>query len=429
MDEHDPAARLAVRVRQHDPIAPGAHAEIPHGPDRQAMAAPFDSAQGKPLDMYVPTFQGLSAFDLIRPANRGAACFPFNTDRLGFFRARNAIYYLALALKSLRPRLSILAPDYHSGNEILALRAAGADVRLYPVGRDMQPNLEAIERLCAQHDPDVLYVIHYLGWPQPMAALSALCRQRTMLLIEDCALSLLSEPDGTALGTHGDWAVFCLYKTLPVPNGALLVQNTLSLATLDRLCLRPAGAVSLLGRVAELVVQRLRARANIIGGSLQAAKQVVGRALGSIEVNRANVGDIGFNKADVDLRMSPASERLLQRFDFDTIRRRRVSNYQLLHRTLNGAVRNLHSRLHPGVCPLFYPIVVDDKAAAARALRKRGIQALEFWNHGADAIAGESTDVRYLRSHILALPVHQDLSPRHLGHMADCVARVVPRAA
>jgi dTDP-4-amino-4,6-dideoxygalactose transaminase len=393
------------------------------------MAAPFDFAQGKPLNMYVPTFQGLSAFDLIRPANRAAACFPFNTERLGFFRARNAIYYLTLALKSLRPRLSILAPDYHSGNEVLALRAAGADVHFYPVGRDMQPNLDAIERLCAQHDPDVLYVIHYLGWPQPMAELSALCRQRTMLLIEDCALSLLSEPDGTALGTHGDWAVFCLYKTLPVPNGALLVQNTMSLATLDRLRLRPAGAVSVLGRVAELVVQRLRARANIIGGSLQAAKQVVGRALGSIEINRANVGDIGFNKADVDLRMSPASERLLQRFDFDAIRRRRVSNYRMLHRSLNGSVRHLHARLDPGVCPLFYPIVVDDKAAAARTLRERGVQALEFWNHGADAIAGESADVRHLRTHILALPVHQDLSPRHLGHMAQCVSRVVPHAA
>ena len=379
--------------------------------------------------IYVPTFQGLSAFDLIRPASRAAACFPFNADGMGFFRARNAIYYLALALKSLRPKLSILAPDYHSGNEVLALRAAGADLHFYPIRRNMQPDLDAVERLCEQHDPDVLYVIHYLGWPQPMADLSALCRQRTMLLIEDCALSLLSEPDGKALGTHGDWAVFCLYKTLPVPNGALLVQNTMSLDSLDRLNLRPAGTASVLGRVAELAVQRLRARANAIGGTLQAAKQAVGRALGSIELNRANVGDIGFNKADVDLQMSSASERLLQRLDFARIRRQRVGNYQMLGESLNGSVTPLHARLDSGVCPLFYPIVVGDKTGTARALRGQGVQALEFWNHGADAIAGESHDVQYLRSHILALPVHQDLSPRHLGHMASCVTRVVPRAA
>lgn len=378
--------------------------------------------------IYVPTFQGLSAFDLIRPANRTSACFPFNGNSLAFFRARNAIYYLTLALTSLRPRLSILAPDYHSGNEVLALRAGGADVHFYPIGRDMQPDLDAVDALCARHQPDVLYVIHYLGWPQPMAELSALCRQRTMLMIEDCALSLLSEPGGRALGTHGDWAVFCLYKTLPVPNGALLVQNTMPLATLDRLNLRPAAMASVLGRVGELVVQRVRARANTIGSTLQAAKQAAGRALGS-KVSRSNVGDIGFDKADVDLRMSGASQRLLRRLDFDGIRRRRVSNYETLGRALNGAVTPLHPRLDSGVCPLFYPIVVDHKAAAARELRARGVQALEFWNYGADDIGGESADVQYLRSRVLALPVHQDLSARHLDHIADCVTRVVPLAA
>lgn len=381
------------------------------------------------LGMYVPTFQGLSAFDLIRPASRAAACFPFNAGSAPFFRARNAIYYLAQALKSLRPRLKVLAPDYHSGNEVLALKAAGAAVQFYPIQRDMQPDLEALERLCEQHDPDVLYVIHYLGWAQPMAAINALCRRRTMMLIEDCALSLLSEPGGQTLGTHGDWSVFCLYKTLPVPNGALLVQNTMPLGALDRLQLRRAGALSVMGRVAELVVQRVRARANAIGTTLQSAKRVAGKAMGAADVSRANVGDIGFNLDDVDLRMSRTSQRLLQRFDFDDIRRRRVRNYEALDEALNGRVTHLQRGLDAGVCPLFYPIAVTDKPAAARELRRHGVQALEFWNHGAGVIAGESRDVQYLRSHVLALPVHQDLSPRHLRHMADRVVRAVANAS
>src|SRR5688500_15604611 len=421
MDVHDTAARLVVRVRQQDAVAHGPHTEVPNDAGDKAMAAT--------LGTYVPTFQGLSAFDLIRPANQGAACFPFDTESLPFFRARNAIYYLFLGLKSVRPRMSVLVPDYHSGNEVLALRAAGATLHFYPIGRDMQPDLDAVEQLCKQHDPDVLYVIHYLGWPQPMGAFGEICRRRTMLLVEDCALSLLSEPGGEALGTHGDWAVFCLYKTLPVPNGSLLVQNTMPLGSLDRLSLRPAGAVSVMGRVAELVVQRVRARANAIGSTLQSAKRVVGRAMGAVEVGRANVGDIGFNLEDVDLRMSSTSHRLLRRFNFDAIRHQRVSNYSALRTALNGSVTPLHSQLEDGVCPLFYPIVVGDKSATARALRADGVQALEFWNHGADAIAGERADVQYLRSHVRALPAHQDLSSRPLHHMADRVSRVVPRAA
>lgn len=381
------------------------------------------------LTMYVPTFQGLSAFDLIRPAAGAAAAFPFNAESLPFFRARNAIYHLFLALKTLRPRMRVLVPDYHSGNEVLALRAAGANVLFYPIGRDMLPDLAALDRLCEQHDPDVLYVIHYLGWPQPIDALAALCRKRTMLLVEDCALSLLSQPDGQALGTHGDWSVFCLYKTLPVPNGALLAQNTMPLGSLDRLRLRPAAAVSVIGRIAELLVQRVRARANSVGITLQSAKHMVGRVMAAADGARSSVGDIGFDLKDVDLEMSPASQRLLQRFDFDDIRRKRVSNYRRLGAALNGSVTHLHPQLDEGVCPLFYPIIVDDKAAAAHALGAQGVQALQFWNHGGGAAETESADVQYLRSHVLALPIHQDLSPHHIDHIADRTARLSSCAA
>src|SRR5258706_13697702 len=94
-----------------------------------------------------------------------------------------------------------------------------------------------------------------------MAELTDLCRRREMLLVEDCALSLLSETAyGGALGSFGQWSVFCLYKTLPLPNGALLVQNEQRLESLERLKLRRAGSASVLGRTAELGVQRIRCR-------------------------------------------------------------------------------------------------------------------------------------------------------------------------
>ena len=370
------------------------------------------------MTTYVPTFQGLSAFELVRPRVSAPACFPFNTARVGFYRARNAIYYLFEALRSLKPRLVVLAPDYNSGNEILALRAAGATLHYYRVGADMQPDLHQIEELCRRHDPDVLYVIHYLGWAQPLEGMRRLCRQRTMILVEDCALSLLSAPGGQPLGSGGDFSVFCLYKTLPVPNGSFLVQNTLSLDPLDRLRLRRAGAASVLGRMAELLVERSRGRGNGFGSLLQSAKRVLGRAAGAARVRRANVGDLGFNLAEVDLEMSPATDRLLQRLDFDAIRRRRAAKYRALQAALNGAVRAAQPELPEGVCPLFFPILAREKSAAARALRASGVQALEFWNHGADSADSESQDIRFLRSHVLALPVHQDLSPRQISHMA-----------
>lgn len=374
--------------------------------------------------MYVPTFQGLAASDFVRPPCSKECPYPFNVpNRLLFYRARNAIYYLFRALVSANGRVTVLAPDYNSGNEVLAMRAAGATIHYCSVSRDMQLDPTEVERLCDIHNPDVLYVIHYLGWPQPIQQLADLCRRRGMVLIEDCALALLSELDGRPLGAFGDWSIFCLYKTLPVPNGAILVQNAGKHEPLGRLQLRQVGLASVLGRTAELFVQRLRSRVDSLGAMLQRVKRGLGRAAGALEVDRASVGDIGFNLAEVDLRMSGVTECLLSRLDFDQIRRRRVWNFQQLAQELGERVSLVHAGLRDGVCPLFFPILVPDKRNAAEALRRRGIDALEFWNDGAGAPGSDlSPTAHFLRRHVLALPIHQDLTPRHVAYVAQQVS-------
>ena len=47
--------------------------------------------------------------------------YPFDAQPMTFYRARNAIYYLFEALKQPNNRLTVLVPDYNSGNEVLAL--------------------------------------------------------------------------------------------------------------------------------------------------------------------------------------------------------------------------------------------------------------------------------------------------------------------
>src|SRR5439155_17033001 len=117
--------------------------------------------------------------------------------------------------------------------------------------------------------------------------------------------------EGQPLGTFGHLSVFCLYKTLPLPNGAVLVQNAATLGELEQMQLNPAGTAAVAGRIAELMVQRLRSRADRLGAAVQALKRWVGRAESALDVHRASVGDIGFEHADVDLAISRISEHLL----------------------------------------------------------------------------------------------------------------------
>jgi dTDP-4-amino-4,6-dideoxygalactose transaminase len=379
--------------------------------------------------MYIPTFQGLAAADFLKASGHRATRFPFDVPHLSFYRARNAIYFLARSLETTRPRLTVLVPDYNSGNEILALQAAGAELRYYPVGADGQLDPLMIESLCERYRPDVLYVIHYLGWPQPVECLSDVCRHYGIWMVEDCALALLSDAGAGPIGSWGDFSVFCLYKTLPLPNGACLVENAAARkgsVGLLQPSLRQAGVPSVLGQTADLLVRRLRCRSDLFGQAMSSMKAVAGRAMGAMEIPRATVGDLGFKLDETDLAMSGISLRLLGQLDLQWIRERRIANYRLLHELLNGDVTPLHRELPDGVCPLFYPILVDDKPVFAQAARSRGIQALEFWNHGAHDIAGDASSegphARFLRQHTLGLPIHQDLTARHIEYVAHQIA-------
>jgi dTDP-4-amino-4,6-dideoxygalactose transaminase len=370
--------------------------------------------------MYIPTFQGLTAADFLLAASGATTArrYPFDVPHLSFYRARNAIYYLFKALKSQNEELTVLVPDYNSGNEVLALEAAGATIRYMPVGADGQLDVAQVERLCDRHRPDVLYVIHYLGWPQPIRQLADLARARGMWLVEDCALALLSDAGTQPLGTFGHWSIFCLYKTLPLPNGACLVENSTHLSELDGIHLRQAGLPSVLGRAAELVVRNMRSRSDTLGAAMESMKRAAGRAAGAMEVPRAKIGDIGFNIDEVDLAMSDISGRLLKRLDFEHIRSQRIENYRRLASQLAGRATLLHDALPAGACPLMLPILVEDKQDAAEELRAGGVDVLEFWNHGARETDVESDNARFLRRHVLGLPIHQDLTARHIDYVA-----------
>ncbi|HZW88181.1 MAG TPA: aminotransferase DegT, partial [Myxococcaceae bacterium] len=220
-------------------------------------------------------------------------------------------------------------------------------------------------------------------------------------------------------------AVFCLYKTLPVPNGGVLVHNRAPLPALESLSLRSCGMAPLAGRSAELVLEWLRGRCNGPTQALFGLKRAAGRALRAAGVEPVPVGDMGFELSQVDVGISPMCEVLMRRWDCGAIRDRRRANFRHLRARLAGRVTPLLEDLPEGVCPLFFPILVGDKRGAARALRARGVEAIEFWNEG-DAGARDFADTRFLRKHVLELPIHQDLSPEQIDYVADRVGELRP---
>ena len=378
--------------------------------------------------MYVSSWPGLTLREFCQSQAGRSLPYPLASEnRLSFCVARSGIYHLFRALRFKKGEI-VLVPDYHSGNEVSAIRAAGAIIVFYPILRNLEPDLEALSRL-AKLNPRVIYVIHYLGWAQPMKEIEALCREQGSLLVEDCALSLLSETEQGPLGSFGDYSVFCLYKTLPVPNGGLLVQNRNILGDLAKLELERCPGAAAFGRTAELALEALRSRSDRIGKVLFGIKRAFGQMLRGARVRQVPVGNIGWDVADVNIAMSSISSTVMDGLDYDRIRRRRRENFLLMQRRLEGRVTMLRKDLKEGVCPLFFPILVQDKHSVARALWQRGIGAVEFWNKDPRSDCDGGAGAQYLRAHVLEIPIHQDVNASQVEYIADQVLGLQLQAA
>jgi perosamine synthetase len=332
------------------------------------------------------------------------------------FLARNAIAD-ACRLLSIGDG-EVLMPAYHHGVEVEAVIAAGARPVFYRVDAQWQVDLADLERRIGPATR-ALYLIHYAGFPGPVLKMRQLANQYRLRLIEDCALALLSADGVTQLGTRGDVSIFCLYKSLPVPNGGALKFNTPRHGQYQAARSPPLATVFSL-TVSSLLLN-LEMRAGAVGTCLRAAiRRLAHGVVRAAGVERVAVGTMHFNPEHADLGISPLALTVAASQPLDRIIARRRRNYLLLNDRLKASARPLFRHLGPGVCPLFYPLWVNDKPAMLERLAERGIRAVDFWSdHHPSCDPDEFPEAMRARRHILEIPCHQDLSPATMDWIAD----------
>lgn len=373
--------------------------------------------------MHVSTWPSLNPLLLVQQQSSCRTPFPFYAPhKVHGYLARSLIYHLFRAMK-IQPGETVLVPDYHHGNEVQAIKAAGAKLKFYRVDKELRIDPEEVERLCT---PEVraIFVIHYIGWPTRLEELAAIAKKKNIPLVEDCALSMLTEDQGRPIGTTGDYAIFCLYKTLPVPNGGLLVQNRNILPELEALekTFTVPDNTSLIGRSLELGLETLMTHAEPLGRGLMTAKRAIGSLLNVAKVKRANVGDVGFDHARANLGISPLCLRLMERIDYEGIPEKRRILFNYLADKLRGGADYLFEEAGPGTCPLFFPLLVGDKKKISDELNRRGIGAVQFWNTGHPEVdQTTATDALHLRERLIELPIHQDVSFEQADYIAEQV--------
>jgi dTDP-4-amino-4,6-dideoxygalactose transaminase len=345
--------------------------------------------------------------------------FPLGAPRTTlYYFARNAVFHGARLL-GLAGR-EVLVPAYHHGVEVGALAAAGALPRFVRVDARMRLDLEDAERRIGPRTR-ALYVIHYAGFAQPMDEVTALARRRGLLVVEDCALSLLAAEGTRPLGTTGHLGIFCLYKTLPVPNGGALLVNDPGAAAAPP-APDAAPLASTLSHAAGSLLANLALRFGDAGEAVRAAVRRAYAVARGAGLRPVSTGTMTFDPARKDLGMSPLSALVARRLDAAEIVAARRRNYFLLLGRLRELAPPVFGEVPAGACPLFYPLLCEDKAAVGARLLARGIETVDFWREGHALCPPEAfPETAALRRRVLELPVHQDLAPEDMAYVARAV--------
>jgi dTDP-4-amino-4,6-dideoxygalactose transaminase len=369
---------------------------------------------------FVPVLPTLWPSQLSPLQAERAPGFPFTTPRLvPFYFARNAVFH-AVRLLGLAGR-EVLVPAYHHGVEVAALVAGGAIPRFVRVDARLRLDLD---HLADQATPRTaaVYVIHYAGFAQPMDDVLGTARRLGLPVIEDCALSLYATEGRRPLGSTGELAVFCFYKSVPVPNGGALVVNDPDLR-----CALPQTVPPPLGSTLSHATGSLLANLAFRGGEAgrrirELARRSAQRLRDVTGLRPVSTGTSRFDPGDAHLGMSGLSRSILRRIDPEAVVAARRRNYFLLLAGLRQAAEPLFPELPAGACPLFYPLLCIDKDTVRARLAAAGIETVDFWRTGhALCPLSRFPEVARLRRHVLELPIHQDLGPEDIEHVQRAV--------
>ena len=351
----------------------------------------------------------------------------FDMPRVYYVHTARTAIRRACELLGIKEGDEILAPSYNCGTEIDALLAGGATVRLYDVELSGEINFQDISCRVSEKTK-VIYVTHYFGFPQSLDAVRKLCDEKGIYLIEDCALALLSCDGTTKIGSVGDISVFNFPKFLPVPDGGVLCVNNPNLVT-QKWNLRPPQTDEIIGEVLPLLK-----RAVLRGSSgVPLAYPLLWRLLKKSRrhpqtENNAPQADIPdsyyYDEWLTDRTISKISDKIAKKTSITGVVNKRRANFRHYLTLLANAknIRPLFGHLPTGVNPLHFPILVEDRPALCKKLNELSIAAVAWWaGYHRQLCWQDYPNACYLKDHLVALPIHQQLDERHVQYICDKV--------
>ncbi|HEX8157323.1 MAG TPA: DegT/DnrJ/EryC1/StrS family aminotransferase [Solirubrobacteraceae bacterium] len=143
----------------------------------------------------------------------------------------------ALEWAGVRGRSVVVPSNTFMATPLAVIAAGGTPVFGDCRRDDLCLSVEEVERLLLRHDPAAVFLVHiggHIAFDAP--AIAALCRERDVTLIEDCAHAHGAQYNGERPGSYGDAGIYSLYatKTISTGEGGVLVSRHAELLDFTR---------------------------------------------------------------------------------------------------------------------------------------------------------------------------------------------------
>jgi perosamine synthetase len=339
------------------------------------------------------------------------------------YQGRTAIGVLCQLL-GLGAGDEVLLPAYNCGAEVDPFVQARCKVTFYQIDRAANADVADIRSRLSKATR-LVYVTHFFGWPQDIGGLAELCKQRDMLLVEDCAQALFSGGANSRIGQLGDAVIYSFVKFLALPDGGALVLKP-KLSREVKAMRFPQTRCTL--RASLPLFKKWLMQSNALWQSHQWGRRFLNRSWlpkprhRKVNGRREMLPSNRFNVSRRFWRMSRVSLGVLKNTSAQEVVAQRRRNFARLHEQLNNGehLLPLHHSLPPDVCPMAYPVYAQDPAYARTYLEQKGILIQGWPGYYPGMPWDEFPDACALKDSLLTLPVHQDLSIAQMDYIAKC---------
>lgn len=282
-------------------------------------------------------------------------------------------------------------------------------MKFYRILENLEIDFNHLKAIAAK--AKLLLIIHYFGFPQRMGEIISFCKERDILLIEDCAHALFSRLEGKYLGTFGDYGFFSLRKSLPLLDGGMVLMSDESIRpTLDNFGYIPHNNIQILSFF-PLFFKYLEFKAGVTPRTFFRRFSLLRKELIEYDAKR---------KFKSENRILSFTFKFLKGIEENKIVVKRRKNYSYLSENIRGLgnIKPLYPLLPEGVCPLCFPVLIDDRDEVRKSLLKRGINLRAFWDILPEEVKASDYSIsHHVAQKILLLPVHQSLDENHLDHI------------